>query len=125
MRSDSQLYWHSLRLRTGSAGSFVAAPRDGSERGGINPEGLRDKDPEAQTVVAVLFLSSPYSSYSSHLFIKFSVLREGVCRGTHGGHTPPAPFLLNLGRSNEDAIPQNEDRASPGGVGVDIITLGR
>ena len=61
------------------------------ERGGINPEGLRDEDPGARTVVAVLFLSSPYSSYSSHLFIKFSVLREGVCRGTRGGHTPSSP----------------------------------
>ena len=108
MRSDSQPYWHSLILRTGSAGSFVAASRDGSVRGGINPEGLRDEDPEAQTVVAVLFLSSPYSSYSSHLFIKFSVLREGVCRGTCGGD---APLLLNLGQSKEDAVPQKEDRA--------------
>ena len=43
-------------------GSFFAAPRDGLERGGINPEGLRDEDLGAQTVVAVLFLSSPYSS---------------------------------------------------------------
>ena len=25
-----------------------------------------------------------------------------MCRGTRGGHTPPAPFLLNLGRSNEE-----------------------
>ena len=73
MRSDSQPYWHSLVLRMGSAGSFVAAPRDGSERGGINPKGLRDEDPEAPTVVAVLFLSSPYSPYSSHVFMKFSV----------------------------------------------------
>ena len=71
MRGDSQPYWHSFILRTGSAGYFVAAPRDGSERGGINPEGLRGEDPEARTVVAVLFLSSLYSSYSSHLFIKF------------------------------------------------------
>ena len=138
MRSDSQPYLHSLRLRTGSAGSFVAAPRDGSERGGINPEGLRDEDPEARTVVAEFFLSSPYSSYSPHLFIKFSVLREDVCRGTHGRHTLPAQLLLNLGRSNEDAVPQKEDRAetetrmgdvcnhkAPAGVGVDIVTLGR
>ena len=62
-RSDSQLCWCSLRLRTGSAGAFVAAPRDGSERGGIKPEGLRDEDVGAQTVVTVLFLSSLYSSY--------------------------------------------------------------
>ena len=113
MQSDSHQYWHSLILRTGSAGSFVAAPRDGSEREGINPEGLRDEDPEARTVVAVLFLSSPYFSYSSHFFIKFSVLREGVCLGTLGGHSPPAPLLLNLGWSNQDAVPQKEDRAGP------------
>ena len=107
------------------------------ERGGINPEGLRDEDPEARTVVAVLFLSSLYSSYSPHLFIKFSVLREGVCRGTRGGHISPAPLLLNLGRSNEDAVPQKEDRAgpetqmgdvcnhkAPADMGVDIVTLG-
>ena len=60
----------------GSAGSFVAALRDGSERGGINPKGLRDEDPEAPTVVAVLFLSSPYSPYSSHLFIKLGHLLD-------------------------------------------------
>ena len=111
MRSDSQPYWHSLRLRTGSAGSFVAATRDGSKREGINPEGLRDEDPGARTVVAVLLLSSPYSSYSSHLFIKFSLLREGVCRGTRGGHTPPAPLLANLGRSNE-AVQRREQGMS-------------
>ena len=59
-------------------GSFVAAPRDSSERGEIKPEGLRDEDPGAWTVVAVLFLSSLYSSYSSYLFIK--VFRfEGGC----------------------------------------------
>ena len=57
--------------------------------------------------------TSSYSSYSSHLFIKFSVFMEGVYRGTRGGHTPPAPLLVNLGRSNEDAVPQKEDRASP------------
>ena len=93
-------------------GSFVAASRDGSERGGIRPKGLRDEDLGVRTVVAV----------SCHHFIllillifssKFSVLREGVCRGTRGGHTPPAPFLLQLGRSNEDAVPQKEDRAGP------------
>ena len=89
-------------------GSFVAA-----EKGGIKPEGLRDEAAEARTVVAVFFLSSPYSPYSSHLFIKFFVLREGVCRGTHGGHTSPAPFLLNLGRSNENAVPRKEDQAGP------------
>ena len=51
---------------------------DGLERGGIKPEGLRDEDLGARTVVAVLFLSTLYSSYSSHLFIK--VLRfEGGC----------------------------------------------
>ena len=88
--------------------------------------------------MAVLFLASPYSSHSSNLFIKFSVMREGVCWGTRGGHTLPAPFLLNLGRSTEDAVPQKEDRASPetctgdvynhkapAGAGVDIVTLGR
>ena len=109
MRSDGQPYWHSLVLRTGSAGSFVAGTegRFGERR--IKPKGLRDEGPEARTAVAVLFLSSPYSSYSSHLFIKFSILREAVCRGTRGGHTPPAPLLVNLGQSNEDAVPPKED----------------
>ena len=59
-------------------GSFVAAPRDRSERGGIKPEGLRDKDLGARTVVAVHFLLSLYFSDSSHLFIKVFRLREGV-----------------------------------------------
>ena len=88
--------------------------------------------------MAVLFLSSAYASYSSHLFIKFSILREGVCRGKRGGHTLPVPLLLNLGHSNEDAFSQKEGQASletqtgdvcnhkvPAGVGVDIVTLGR
>ena len=57
-------------------------------------------------------------------------------RGTCGRHTPPAPFLLSLGQSNEDAVPQKEGWASPEtrdvynhkaptGVGVDIIIIGR
>ena len=58
-----------------------------------------------------------------------------MCRGTRGRHTPPAPFLLQVGPSNEDAAPQKEDRVgpetrtrdvynhkAPTGVSVDIIT---
>ena len=45
---------------------------------------------------------------------KFSVLREGVCRETRGGHTPPTPFLLQVGRKDEDAAPRREDRTGPG-----------
>ena len=61
-----------------------------------------------------------------------------MCRGMHGGHTPPAPLVVNLGRSNEDAVPQRQDRAgpetdtkdvcnhkAPAGVGVDIVTIDR
>ena len=105
MRSDGQPYWHSLVLRMGSAGSFVARTegRFGERRD--RPRRPEGKDPEARTAVAVLFLSSPYSFYSSHLFIKFSALREGACWGMCGGNTPPAPLLVNLGQSNEDALP--------------------
>ena len=97
MRSDSHLCWHSLRLRTGSAGSFVAATRDSSERGGINAEGLSDEDPEARTVVAVLFLSSPYSSYSSHLFIKVFRFEGGGVSGNAWRTHPSRPFPIELG----------------------------
>ena len=101
-------------LRTGSAGSFVAAPTDRSERGGIKPEGLGDEDLVARTIVAVLFLSSFYSSYPSHLFIK--VFRfEGGCVSGYAWRTHPSrPFLLQVGRRDEDAAPQKEDQAGPG-----------
>ena len=61
-----------------------------------------------------------------------------MCRGTCGRHTPPAPLVVILGRSNKDAVPQREDRDSPkmrtkdvrnhkaeAGVVVDIVTIGR
>ena len=93
-------------LRTGSAGSFVAAPR---ERVGIKPEGLRDEDLGAWTVVAVLFLSSPYSSDSSHLFIKVFCFEGGGVSGNAWRTHPSCPFLLQVGRRDEDAAPQRED----------------
>ena len=81
----------------GSAASFVAAPREGSERRGIKPEGLRDKDPGARTVVGVLFLSSLYSSYSSHLFIKVFRFEGGGVSGNAWRTHLSRPFPIEIG----------------------------
>ena len=58
--------------------------RGGSGRGGIDPEGLEVRGSGQQ----YFFCHHPILLI---FFIKFSVLREGVCRETRGGHTTPAP----------------------------------
>ena len=73
------------------------APRDRLERGGIKPEGLREEDLGARTVVAVLFLSSLYSSYSSHLFIKVFRFEGGGVSGNAWGTHPSRPCPIASG----------------------------
>ena len=74
----------------------------GSGRGGIDPE-----DPDSST----FFRHHPILLI---FFIKVSVLREGVCRETRGGHTPPAPHSwdevlgtpLHQGKSEDEGCLQ-------------------
>ena len=49
-----------------------------------------------------------YSCHHPVLLILFlsSVLREGVCRETPSGDTPPAPSHMAIGTGDEDAAPR-------------------
>ena len=81
---------------SGSKGRF-GERRDRPRRPQGRGSGSLDSSGSTFFVITLFFLFF-------HLFIKFSVFREGVCRGTCGGHTPTAPLLVNLGWSNEDPV---------------------
>ena len=58
MRSDGQTYWHSLVLRTGSAGSFVSGSEGRFRERRDQPRGPQEQGSRSPAAVAVLFLSS-------------------------------------------------------------------
>ena len=89
------------RIKNRICGIIRLRARGGSGRGGIDPEGLKVRGSGQQ----YFFCHHPILLI---FFINVSVLREGVCRETRGGHNPPAPHPSRttlLGRGSWEAAP--------------------
>ena len=91
-------------------GTIRLRAEGGSGRGGIDPEGLEVRGSGQQ----YFFCHHPILLI---FFIKFSVLREGVCRG-NAWRTHPSRTTL-LGQGSGDAAPLREVR----GRGMSATTV--